>query len=229
MSEARTAEEARSDCVGAMGEQLGSVYHALWQEVAWLHMRWDQYVALYGTKSSRVGLLNEAAPAFFRIVQDTLWEDTILHVARLTDPVKSAGKPNLTIQGLQSLVSDDKLRQEIKDATGLAVSASQFCRDWRNRHLAHRDLDLALKHAAQPLAEATREKVRSALKAIVDVLNVVSAYYQDSTSAFGHGSQIGGAFDLLLAVRDGLRWQKEKEARFERRDFRPGDFANDDL
>ena len=77
-----------------MGEELGSLYHALWQEVVWLHTEWGEYVQLYGTKPSRIRLLNEAAPSFFRLVQDGLFETTVLKIARLTDPPKSLGKPN---------------------------------------------------------------------------------------------------------------------------------------
>ena len=97
-SNVRTPEEARTEHIRVMGEELGSLYDALWQEVAGLHGKWSEYAALFGTRESRVDLLNQAAPYFFRIVQDSLWEDVLLHIARLTDPPKSAGKSNLTVQ-----------------------------------------------------------------------------------------------------------------------------------
>ncbi|HZV82065.1 MAG TPA: hypothetical protein VFF53_07865, partial [Geobacteraceae bacterium] len=92
MGKTRTAEEARANYIEHMGEPLGSVYHCLWQELAWLYSKWNEYVTLYGAKPSRLELLNDAAPHFFRVVQDALWEATILQIARLTDPPKSAGK-----------------------------------------------------------------------------------------------------------------------------------------
>jgi hypothetical protein len=76
----RTAEEAKQDCIIAMGEPLGTLYHALWQEVAWLYVVWQEYVELYGSKPSRVDLLNEAAPLFLRITEDAIWDATILHM-----------------------------------------------------------------------------------------------------------------------------------------------------
>ena len=74
-----------------MGWELGELYAALWREVAGIHSKWAEYVVLYGTKESRVDLLNRAAPRFARLIQDTLWENTVLHIARLTDPPKSMG------------------------------------------------------------------------------------------------------------------------------------------
>src|SRR2546430_16292006 len=65
--------------------------NALWNEVAWLHAKWHEYKELYGEKPPRLELLNRASGFFFRIVQDTLWENTLLHLARLTDPSRSAG------------------------------------------------------------------------------------------------------------------------------------------
>jgi len=91
-----TAEQARARSVQVMGQELGETYEALGQEIVWLHSKWAEYAALYGTKESRVALLNKAAPRFARLIQDTLWEDIVLHIARLTDPPKSASKHNLT-------------------------------------------------------------------------------------------------------------------------------------
>lgn len=68
--------------VEVMGDDLGSLYHALWNELAWLYSKWEEYVELFGTKPSRIDLLNKAAGHFFRIVQDSLWEESLLHIAR---------------------------------------------------------------------------------------------------------------------------------------------------
>lgn len=40
----RTAEESKDANVIAMGEELGLLYSALWQQVAGLHHKWAQYV-----------------------------------------------------------------------------------------------------------------------------------------------------------------------------------------
>ncbi len=92
MSGIRTAEESKADHVAAMGVELGEFYSALWHELAWIHSKWAEYVTLFGTTSTRVELLNQAAPRFFRTIQDSLWEDVLLHIARLTDSPRSAGK-----------------------------------------------------------------------------------------------------------------------------------------
>ena len=74
----RTAEEAKKANIEKMGEPLGALFSALWQEVAVLHFHWKEYVELFGTKPERIALLNRAAPHFFRMLQDELWESTLL-------------------------------------------------------------------------------------------------------------------------------------------------------
>ena len=121
MSRYRNAEEVKTYHIKSMGKELGPIFHALWNEVAWIYKKWGQYVELFGTKPSRIDLLNNAAPLFFRIVQDTLFEDILVHIARLTDPPKSVGKPNLTIKRLPALVTNKELAKNITELIELAL------------------------------------------------------------------------------------------------------------
>src|SRR6266404_1158399 len=105
-----TPDEAKARDIQKMGEVLGQQYHALWQELSWLHAKWNEYVELFGKKSSRIELLNQAAPSFFHLVQTSLWEDILLHIACLTNPPTSLGiKTNLTICNLPNLITDCEL------------------------------------------------------------------------------------------------------------------------
>ncbi len=96
MSESKSHDEVRADYVAAMGDKLGRLFHVLSTELVWLHSLWKQYRILFGDKPARIDLLNETAPFFFRTVQDVFFEDTLLALARLIGPPKSAGKPNLS-------------------------------------------------------------------------------------------------------------------------------------
>lgn len=200
-----------------------SMFHALWQEVAWLHSKWTEYIELFGSKPSRVKLLNNAAPNFFRIVQDALWEGTLLHIARLTDSPKSAGKHNLTIRQLPELLKDDELRDSVKQLIVTAVEASAFARDWRNRRIAHRDLELAIEKGIRPLERANGEKVEMALDSISAVLNAVSLHYQNSTTIFDAGGSHNGAVNLLYVIDDGLKADAERRMRMGRGNYREED------
>src|SRR4051794_17547568 len=76
------------------------------------------------------------------------------HRSRLPTAGIMSGKNNLTVRGLESLVSDD-LKKDFADQVARTLIASSFCRDWRNRHIAHRDLALLTVPGAKGRAEVS--------------------------------------------------------------------------
>jgi hypothetical protein len=200
------------------------MFHALSDDVAWLQVKWAEYRELFGTSPERIELLNSAAGLFFRILQDTLWEDALLHLARLTDPPKTRGKHNLTIRALPELCDDPALRLRVSRLVDDTLAATAFARDWRNRHIGHRDLVLALESAAKPLSPASRGDVSAALSAIHRVFNELTELVFDSALADDVITPATGAEALLYVIRDGLEANDARRARIE-----TGRFAEDDL
>jgi hypothetical protein len=215
MATEQSADEAKQEYTKAMGDTLGSLYYTLWRQVAWLHLKWHEYVELFGTKESRIHLLNSAAPSFFRIVEDVLWDEILIHITRLTDSPAFGKRENLTIQRLAPLID--------------AGVASAFCRDWRNRRIAHMDLDLALNAKAEPLQPASRQKIRLAIAAINDVLDAVLKHYLNNTNLFDWVGNPGGALSLIYVIDDGVRADAERRARLESGKFHPDDIRPRDL
>jgi AbiU2 len=210
----RSPEEVTSHHIEKMGEALGRQFDALWHDVAWLHRKWAEYVELFGSKETRVELLNQAAPQFFRMIQDALWEETLLHVARLTDKSTSPGRrQNLTVQNLPQLTKDQKTKERVSILVEKAVIEATFCRDWRNRRIAHRDLDLATNQSAKPLEGASRKQVSQVLKAIAEVLHAVEDHYIQSETFFEGMHPAGGAVSLLHVLDAGVRAQAEHRER----------------
>jgi hypothetical protein len=229
MTRYQTAEEVRAEYIALMGEDIGMVFNALWQEVAWLHMKWSENVVLFETKPSRIDLMNKAAQRFFWMIQDSLWKDIILHIARLTDPSKSAGKDNLTIQKLPYLISDQNLKNNVKSLIESSLEATVFCRDWRNRLIAHCDLDLAIDNVAKELEPASRKSIQDAITSIVNVLNAVSLHYQDAETAFEVLAGPGGGVSLLHLIDSGLRAEAERLERLNESEYNEEDFRVRDI
>jgi len=212
MSGHYAAEQVEQQYLEAMGPELGKIFHRLWNECAWLHWKWGGYVELFGTAPERIALLNRAAPSFFFVVQDSLWNDVLLHICRLTDPPQSAGKHNLTIQRLAPIVVP-ALRPRVETLLEGALRKCEFALDWRKRHIAHRDLSLALRESSTALAPASRLFVKEALEAISAVLNVIDRHYRNSEVAYGGIAPAGDAEALLYVIRDGLEADDQRTKR----------------
>jgi len=224
MAEEKTADQVRAGHLDKLGPHLGPVFSELRDDLAWLQVKWAEYRELYGTSPERIDLLNSAAGLFFRILQDALWEDALLHLCRLTDPAVMGKKQNLSIQVLPVLFTDAPLREAVRTLVEQAVSATLFARDWRNRHISHRDRELVLGPGTLPLAPASRAQVSESISAIHRVLNEISERLLGSTLADDVITPPTGAEKLLYVLRDGLNAEAERRER-----IASGKYTMDDL
>lgn len=211
----KDAAAVKAEYIDKLGPELGEVFNALWQEVAWLHSVWEEFEELYATSKERIELLNRTAPFFFHFVQQELWHGVLIRIRKLTDPAETRKKQNLTICRLPGLC-DEPVRSKVQHRVETALEAAMFARDWGNRHVAHLDLDLALGRPAVPLPGVSKAATREALAAIHDVLNCISMELMDAEM---HATPIhgpDGAETLLYLLQDGLDLQQY------RRDARTG-------
>ena len=199
MGETLTAEYVRREAAAAMGSKLGEIYQLLSDEVSWLHLKWDTLCELFANRET-VDLLNSAAPAFFNELQRQMREDIFLHLCRVTDPPISGGKSNLTLRRLPGLVSDRAMRLKLEVMVDNAVKKTAFAREWRNRRLAHTELN-----RSQPLASASRKEAQSALYAIRKVMNRLEQTYLNRTVSYQHTiPDLGGVASLIAVIRKGV-------------------------
>jgi HEPN superfamily AbiU2-like protein len=216
MSRNRSAEEVQQEHLAGMGQTLGPVYHVLYEEVVWLHAKWLEYRKLYGHSEPRVDFLNSMARFFFRVLHDVLWDDIVLHIARLTDPPTTVGKENLTLLRLPAVIPDAALAADTQSMIDAAGAQWSFARDWRNRRLAHRDLALALDAAVTPLTAVSREHVERALKSIRAILNRVHRHYLKSQVAFEHFISRDDADTLIYHLRVAKMTEERRRDRLRR-------------
>ena len=217
-------EEVRERYIEKMGRELGEIFHVTSSELVWIYWRWNQYIILFAGEKTRVDRLNEIAPFFFRIIQDVLFRDTLLAIARLVGPPESVNKPNLTIRRFPALLADQESKNQLVALVDEAVDSAEFAVDWRNRHLAHRDLDLSLGRSTKQLTAASRGKVKRALYSLRDVVTWVERKYCDSTTFYDFSSEPGDAESLLYVLQQGRLYIKEERERRERGEWRDDDF-----
>jgi len=222
--ESKSAEELLEQSIRDMGPELGTRYHALRNEAAWVHAKWKQYRQLYAVSPERIDLLNQAAGHFFGVIQESLLEDVILHLARLTDSPRSRGKSNLTIQVLPELIIEEPLASDIKKLVSAALAACEYVQAWRKRRLAHRDLTLALASSTDPLPGISRADLEAALASTGAVLNRLAGHYWSTEVAYHHFITGGRDADrLVYYLQLGLRAETQRQERLKRGEPLPED------
>jgi len=219
----QSAEDVEQEHLRVFGPRLGPLYHALENEVIWLHAKWLEYRKLYARSEQRVDLLNKSAGFFFRVVQDVLWADLLLHVTRLTDPPKQGQYENLTLLRLRDAVNDKVLAKGIRKLISDALAKAEFAREWRNRHLAHRELSLAAEATARPLPGASRQSVEDVLATFREIMNRLHAHFLQAEVGFEHFLACDDAEALVHHLAVAARYEERQRERFEQGRLLPED------
>jgi hypothetical protein len=220
----QSAEETLLAYQLAMGQELGTAYNRLLAHVIGLKEKWGDFLALYGTNSERVELLNLASPGFFGRIQDVLWLDAIQHVCRLTDPPKTGNKKNLTFRQLQQLMQST-IAASIDGQLADVEAKTKFCRDWRNRVVSHLDYEHAMDPHGKPLDSANRRSMKEAIKAMDEFLCAIHRCYTGNDLRFLDDDDGHCAVQLLHVLDDGLRADKERHERRLSGTYRPDDIG----
>jgi hypothetical protein len=217
---AMTGGELEQRNIQVMGEDLGKQYTALFKEVTILHLYWKEFFELFGTNEKRIDRLNETAPNFFRMLQDQQFETNMLNLARLTDLPETGRKTNLTVRSLPNLFADEALKKRLVELVDDVEVKTEFCRDWRNRHFAHRDLMLAMEDCrAVPLASATKERIFDALRVVSDLMNEIERFYFRGACSFEDIAAHRGAAALLSVMGFGVLGIKRMKEKIANKDF----------
>lgn len=183
-----------------MGPELGFIQFELFQQCAWLHVKWGDYVVLFGTDEERIAVLNKAAHGYFYMLQEVLFEDLIIHICRMSDPVKVSGRETLSVRRLLQ-AADPSVRDRVKALLDVLDEKTKFAKDWRNRHIGHHDYNLA-RGSARPLDVASRKGIREAIEAITEVINCVEDHYCGGAVIYDTvAPQLAGATKLLHVLR----------------------------
>jgi hypothetical protein len=112
------------------------------------------------------------------------------------------------LRRLASLI-DPPFDLEIKKRVSVAIRKSEFAREWRDRHIAHRDLHLALGESPKPLPAVSRKRIKDAIEAITAVLNAIDGHYCKANTGYEFSAVLGNAETLLRALEEVRRARLE--------------------
>lgn len=201
-----TDDERRASYVSAMGQSLGDLHHDIENDVAWLLRKWNEFDVLFDGDDEQLALLNRVASNFFYSLQQRWYEDAMLHISRLTDPPESGRgrQSNLTVRRIPAEIADTGLKAAVDAAVGVALAKSEFARVWRNKRLAHSDLQFSGRRSLAGLPAATRVAVREAVDALCEPTILIARHFGRS-AALASGRDPWGVQSLLTHLRRSVR------------------------
>lgn len=138
--------DTRDICCGSTLEHLRQIADAFSNEVVNQYHEFEEFRFLYYSSSSQIELLNTIARGFFSDPFSILTDRIVLNISKITDPVKSCGRDNLSIRTLHSQCSQhlgyprdegDKLVERLE-------TFRSSVEGWRNKSV-HFDLSVATR------------------------------------------------------------------------------------
>jgi len=90
MATTETPAQIKANYVRLMGPRAGEAFAELMQDAARLHLKWNEFLALFAVSPAQIETMNRAAPGFFYLVSEAWWDGIILYIFRLTDHNKKA-------------------------------------------------------------------------------------------------------------------------------------------
>ena len=127
---------------------------------------------------------------------------------------RSVGKDNLTLSRLAGTIEDATLATRVAALVESAKAEAGFVRDWRNRHLAHRDLQLALGSGAQPLSTVSDDQMERALAALRSVMNEIQLHYWNSTTEYEFFVAPNDAESLTYYLSEAVKAERKQQERW---------------
>lgn len=199
----RNSKEVLEYHIEVLGEELGMIFNILYADILYLHLNWGEYECMFGDVSQEnIDLMKTFRPSFFRVVQNSIFESVVLRICRLVDPETTMGKKNLSLFQLSRLV-DSEISDNVNIKLEKIKEKSKSCIDWRNRWIAHKDLEVSLESSEKKLQHLSRNDINAILKELENLLEIMHNYYFQSSVLLINVKQSNGT-KVLNAIRKGL-------------------------
>jgi len=193
-----------------LSEESEKVFDALWKHITELHAEWKSLLQLFGVSQAQSDFLNKFAGAFFDTVYRTLIRDILLGISRLTDPLSTARRDNLVLERLATLPEvqeDSALSSKVAAKLSEVKAKATSIRDYRNKYLAHLDLEASLGSGSDVLPGIRRQDIDAVLDGFADLFNLIEQALRGSTVMFNEVAINGGPESLLRHLEDAQSWK----------------------
>lgn len=176
-------------------------FNALSRQVLDLHVRWNQYIALYSGDEvdTKMAIMNAVAPTFFFWDREA-WLDGIFQaISRLMDKSLVTKKQTL---GFNAIVEklDEPLKTNLQPLMkDIILIYQRGIQQWRNKRLSHSDRDYHLGLTRLP--DVPINDVKELVLKFEQLINTISLELYDETGAYFEIEVQNGAEKLLSVLK----------------------------
>lgn len=132
------ADEVRAKYIAEFGEKDVRII----EKVANMALRWRVFLYLYCGPQERVDTLNQASGLMAKMLQDLIWDDTLLRIRQMTDPETQGRNQNLSLHHLVRIADEKEI--DLSSAYETLETACANARNFVRKKIAHLDLPVVM-------------------------------------------------------------------------------------
>jgi hypothetical protein len=154
----------------------------------------------------RIAILRASAAGVFSILRDTLFDDLLMAISRVTDRPKMGQRENLTLDRLSEYLRERGFAEAQREFDAILAQLRTDCvqiRELRNKALGHRDLPPAIEPGNSPSLVRAKEG-GVALDHLAQALNVFERAVGKPTTMYPNFIHDAGPTRLLLQLKKAL-------------------------
>ena len=166
---------------------MNKTFKCIASEITELHYRWVVFRNVYAVDQNHIEILNELDGSFFGTVQGLYWDAIILHIIKLTDPMKTGSNLNLTLERVWNEYKDeisDASNHELKEIMSNISKAKKHLKTHRSKRLAHLDYKYGTDKEAFELGGISRADIKQILSLIRDFMNKIQGEIENTTTMY---------------------------------------------
>lgn len=178
------------------------------------HFDLNEYKTLFYSGQRRLEMLDASARTFFHRLQHHYRVMFILSIARLLDPKKSNGKPNLSIEHMIWFAEQNDLpiTGDIEELLEQARIIGKSAIEVRNRILAHNDLGFYLSDDSKAIT-VEFEMIEKMLVILADCVRLFHSHYSNTYMAYEQIKADRGAQSLVYCIQEAMIYRELKKKR----------------
>lgn len=175
----------------AASQETLRCFNELHDDATELYSKWRVFCQLFATSEERIKLLNQSAPNAFSIIHDSLRDDILMSLCRLTDPPVTSGHNNLVLDHLINLVTFPPDWRALFDTIRSNCDA---VRKHRNKRIGHRSLKV------EKLPDITRRALDTAVNGVAELINLIGNHIGAGIEDFAQMVIKGDGDSLIMLL-----------------------------
>ncbi len=190
------------------GEDDGFLIHVLTNRTSQLALEWRFFLYFFCGSEKRVQVLKDASPIVAQTLSNSLWDNALTTIRRLSDDTHKSGNRNVSLGHLERIAEEGGVDELLGQFAELQTTARPI-RKYVDRYIAHADYSTS---KGDKIVTVTRRETTDAVKGIVFIVTRFHELVRDTTYCLLPLTTVADEQQFLMRLYQGIRFDASEKA-----------------